>query len=214
MLDRPWKVLALIIFLRKAIADHESDERNLRTSWGSYVDHHYKNPNLPIKIPEREIYQNLKLPRSLPLKVQEKSQIKKKKNRRKKIKKPKRDRKFKQNVDHNLYSLKNNDQESNEAKKNGEEYSHDEGTSKGHRTKMYYDKASSYERGQKGSYERSFGDKEQDKEDYKAEANLNDDRSEDVELKKRKNKGSKNKAYHNVFMKDEYKKDHTIFGKN
>lgn len=34
---------------------------------------------------------------------------------------------------------------------------------------------------------------------------------ENVELRKNKKRGSKKIAYHNVFMKDEYKKDHTLF---
>lgn len=34
----------------------------------------------------------------------------------------------------------------------------------------------------------------------------------DYEAKKHHNKGSKSKGYHNVFMKDEYKKDHTFYG--
>lgn len=126
-----------------------------------------------------------------------------------KSKKPKRDRdlKFKKNLDHTLHTLRNENKESNEEMKSGEEFEKSLSRRKGHKTKMHYDKASSYERGRKGAYARSFGDKKSKKENYEAEANLNDDQNEDLHLKKRKNKGKKNMAYHNVFMKDEYKKD-------
>jgi hypothetical protein len=245
--------------------------------WGPYVRHHYEHPNLPIKIPDDEIKERLKFPRSLPLKVQDMSRAKVKlSKKKKKSRKPKIERnlKFKHNLEHTLQSMRDQNKENGMEMKSGEEFEETKRKRKGEKSKMHYDKTSSYERGRKGGYNRKFGDDRKKKkkshqaeshshdddkngdvkdikkhkkthqeyenlneglnvensaaknenlkiekddnksENLKVEANLNDDKHEDLHIKKSNNKGSKNMAYHNIFMKDEYKKDHTIFGEN
>lgn len=269
MLESTLKILAIFLFLRKIInvsADHQ--DKNLHVFWGPYVHHHFQNPNVPIKIPGIEIQQKLKFPRSLPLKVEEPNVKPKPSKKKKKSKKLKRERdlKFKQNLDHTLKEMRNKDEGISKDIKS--EFEEKNSRMKGHKTKMHYDKASDFERGQKGGYEKYFGDEKKkrkkgqraenhsrdnlnedqnvkknkkgkknenyeeensnndenveqfktiekgQKENLKVEANLNDDKNEDLHIKKSKNKGSKNMAYHNVFMKDEFKRDHTIFGDN
>ncbi len=238
MIERPWKILALILILRKVIVsceNHVKSDRNLNAFWGPYSRHHYQNPNIPIKIPEREIKERINLTKSLPLRLDDKPRKKSKSLKRKKSKNPKSERnlKFKKNLEHSLQSIRNDDYSNGKNLKSGEEFEQKKHKAKGHKTKMHYDKASSFERGRKGAYARSFGDKKNRKKkqrtkvdlrgdtseekDYKkskivAEENSSNENGENLHLKKKKKKAKKNKAYHNVFMKDEYKKDRTLYG--
>ena len=83
---------------------------------------------------------------------------------------------------------------------------------KGSKTQKTFDSSIQYNKGKKKSYERDnvkggvkmSHDKSKSAEDTKA-GNYNSKYQHD--------KGSKSKGYHNLFMKDEYKKEHTFYGK-
>lgn len=83
-----------------------------------------------------------------------------------------------------------------------------------------------YNKGKKGGYEKTF-DSEKDHEEKKKLATEHDeacsdmskhesekkgDKSGKFNSKHQHHKGAKSKGYHNIFMKDEYKKDHTFYG--
>lgn len=83
-----------------------------------------------------------------------------------------------------------------------------------------------YEKGRKGSHdvEHGSGDNSEEGGSKKSHYDESDKHSEhaseaanskggDYGHKKNHKKGSKSKGYHNVFMKDEYKKDHTFYGR-
>lgn len=84
----------------------------------------------------------------------------------------------------------------------------------GQKMKSSYNKQNKFANGKKQSYNRNF--KLNDKNMKKTHRNLSrpDQKhrnDESLELRKNRKSGSKNKAYHNIFMKDEYKKNHAIF---
>lgn len=83
-----------------------------------------------------------------------------------------------------------------------------------------------YEKGRKGSHDVEHGSKDDseeggNKKSHYDEADKHSEHESEASNKKggeyghKKNhkKGSKSKGYHNVFMKDEYKKDHTFYGR-
>jgi hypothetical protein len=97
---------------------------------------------------------------------------------------------------------------------------HGEKSNKGYKNELKFSK------GKKGSYDKKYdagnheeeGDKKSSK--YDESDNYHEHHSKDHKKKggkygskKHHKKGSKSKGYHNVFMKDEYKKDHTFYGK-
>lgn len=97
---------------------------------------------------------------------------------------------------------------------------------KGKKSKTGYSKELKFKKGKKGSYEREYKDKdfeaegEKDSKKYDEADNYHEHESQAEHKKggkygskKHHKKGSKSKGYHNVFMKDEYKKDHTFYGK-
>lgn len=97
---------------------------------------------------------------------------------------------------------------------------------KGKKLKKNYKKEFKFSKGKKGSY-----NKEDDNGDYgeagdkkashyddhnkhsEHESSDKQEKGGQFDKKKHHKKGSKSKGYHNVFMKDEYKKDHTFYGK-
>lgn len=96
----------------------------------------------------------------------------------------------------------------------------------GKKTVDGYSKEFKYQKGKKGSYEKDLdsddnseeGDKKDSHYDEADKFQQNEEESEkkktgDYGSKKHHKKGSKSKGYHNIFMKDEYKKDHTFYGK-
>lgn len=97
----------------------------------------------------------------------------------------------------------------------GESFERTKSRSYGHKKKKSYNKENMFEKGKKGSYERTYkfkdeGEKKQSIKLKQPKHEENDNSEEKVELRKNKKKGSKKMEYHNLFMKDEYKKDHTI----
>lgn len=106
--------------------------------------------------------------------------------------------------------------------------SHEEKFNKKHgkNSKKGYKKEFKFSKGDKGSYSRENNNGEYDEEGGKKASHYDghDNHSEHdsaaknekggkFEGKQHHKKGSKSKGYHNVFMKDEYKKDHTFYGK-
>lgn len=96
----------------------------------------------------------------------------------------------------------------------------------GEKSEKGYKKEFKYQKGKKGSYDKDHnsgddGEKGEKKESQYDEADKfkqHEEGSEkkktgDYGSKKHHKKGSKSKGYHNIFMKDEYKKDHTFYGK-
>lgn len=97
----------------------------------------------------------------------------------------------------------------------------------GYKTSEGYNTDQKYSKGKKDSYEKKhdLGDENSEKKNkesnYEDHEQSEDDNSqghkengEKYNLKKHHKKGSKAKGYHNVFMKDEYKKDHIFYGMN
>lgn len=97
----------------------------------------------------------------------------------------------------------------------------------GKKSSKGYNNQFKFSKGKKGSYdnEHDSGDHKEDgghKSSKYDEADNYKEHDEESHKKKgghfgsKKNhkKGSKSKGYHNVFMKDEYKKDHTFYGEN
>lgn len=96
---------------------------------------------------------------------------------------------------------------------------------KGKKLSNGYKKEMKFKKGKKGSYEREYKEKDFDAEGdnsskkYDEADNYHSHESQGQHKKggkygskKHHKKGSKSKGYHNVFMKDEYKKDHTFYG--
>ena len=96
----------------------------------------------------------------------------------------------------------------------------------GGNSKNGYNNEYKFKKGKKGSYDTKFeaDDEEEEggkKSSHHDEADAHSEHHEggknekggDFGKKKHHEKGSKSKGYHNVFMKDEYKKDHTFYGK-
>lgn len=117
------------------------------------------------------------------------------------------------------------DESSSTESENSEEYEDKFHKKSGDKKVKNYSKDYAYSRGRKGSYDREYHSDSNDKEDKskKSEHNSDDSESEyESEDKKKKEgkygskkhhqKGSKSNGYHNIFMKDEYKKDHTFYG--
>lgn len=97
---------------------------------------------------------------------------------------------------------------------------------KGKKSKKNYKKQFNFAKGMKGSYNQKHGDGDYGEIAEKKDSHYNQnnqhtehdaaDKNEkggQFDKKKHHKKGSKSKGYHNVFMKDEYKKDHTFYGK-
>lgn len=106
-------------------------------------------------------------------------------------------------------------QEEKYKKKNGKESNKD------------YKKEFKFSKGKKGSYNREhnggdFGEDggkksshyDEHKKQSEHESEGKHEKGGKFDAKKHHKKGSKSKGYHNVFMKDEYKKDHTFYGEN
>ncbi|CAG9803782.1 unnamed protein product [Chironomus riparius] len=94
----------------------------------------------------------------------------------------------------------------------------------GFKTSEGYNNDQKYSKGKKDSYEKKhdLGDENSEKknkqsnfEDHEQSEDDNNqghkENGENYNLKKHHKKGSKAKGYHNVFMKDEYKKDHIFY---
>jgi Domain of unknown function (DUF4779) len=95
----------------------------------------------------------------------------------------------------------------------------------GNKTKKEYSSDYSYSKGKKSSYDKSYDSGDKKKENHKKVAENDDDSKEssynseeeekkagDYGLKKSHQKGERSKAYHNIFQKDEYKKDRIFYG--
>lgn len=126
-----------------------------------------------------------------------------------------------------------NESKSNSSADKSEEFSAEGGQShedkyekkKGNKLNNGYSSEFKFQKGKKGSYdtdhdsgdESEHGEKKASK--YDEADNHSEHHSEDGHKKggkyghkKHHKKGSKSKGYHNVYMKDEYKKDHTFYG--
>lgn len=97
---------------------------------------------------------------------------------------------------------------------------------KGHKAAKGYTTDVKFKKAKKGEYghkheEGDFGEKGAKKASHYDEGDKYSEHHEAAQSekggkygsKKHHKKGSKSKGYHNVFMKDEYKKDHTFYGK-
>lgn len=97
---------------------------------------------------------------------------------------------------------------------------------KGNKSSKGYSNEIKFKKGKKGSYEKEYKDKDHEEEGendskkyheadnyHQHEAQGEHKKGGKYGSKKHHKKGSKSKGYHNVFMKDEYKKDHTFYGK-
>ncbi|CRL01681.1 CLUMA_CG014900, isoform A [Clunio marinus] len=104
--------------------------------------------------------------------------------------------------------------------------SHEDKYKKNHgkKSKEGYSKEENFKKGKKGSYHKDHkeGDESEEGESEKShydeadkhqEYSSKDKKEKGGQYKKQKHhkKGSQSKGYHNVFMKDEYKKDHTFY---
>ncbi|XP_070493287.1 protein FAM133A-like [Chironomus tepperi] len=106
----------------------------------------------------------------------------------------------------------------------GKKYENSYHKKHGYKTNEDYNTAQKFSKGKKDSYEKKHdsGNENSEKKnkvsDYEDHEQSEDDNhqghkenGEKYNLKKHHKKGSKAKGYHNVFMKDEYKKDHIIY---
>jgi len=97
----------------------------------------------------------------------------------------------------------------------------------GFKTNEGYNTDQKYSQGKKDSYDKKHDSGNENSEKKNKASNYEDhEQSEDdnnqghtengekYNSKKQHKKGSKSKGYHNVFMKDEYKKDHIFYGMN
>lgn len=127
-------------------------------------------------------------------------------------------------VVYNKYS-KFNDGTVSKVSEGGKKYEDGYHKKHGYRTNEGYSTDQKYSKENKESY-----DKNHDANDEKAEKESNSEKHEDYKnsehenkheenekgekynSKKQHQKGSKSKGYHNVFMKDEYRKDHIFYG--
>lgn len=113
-------------------------------------------------------------------------------------------------------SKKNNNKGKKTVVNSGESFDKEKSHRYGHNMKSSYNSDKSFATGKKGSYERKYkkGKHSKNKKSIKIkkpEEKAEDKSLEKLELHSKKNSGSKNKAYHNVFIKDEYKKNHALF---
>lgn len=79
----------------------------------------------------------------------------------------------------------------------------------GHKTNEGYSKDEKYHKGNKDSYGKQRKDHEENEDHDQQEGHK---KGEKYNARKQHKKGSNSKGYHNVFMKDEYKKDHIFYG--
>lgn len=118
------------------------------------------------------------------------------------------------------------DDESNHSAEGGQSHEDKYHKKQGKQSNKGYKHSLKFEKGKKGSYDREDdtgkkneeGDKKSsfyDESDKHEQYEMEDGKKKAGEYGHKKNhkKGSKSKGYHNVFMKDEYKKDHTFYGK-
>ena len=96
----------------------------------------------------------------------------------------------------------------------GESFDKEKSHKFGHNMKSSYNKEKKFANGKKRSYNRKFNMNDKNMKKFSKlrqpeQKTQSDD--ENLELRKNRKRGSKNKMYHNIFMKDEYKKDHAIF---
>jgi hypothetical protein len=123
---------------------------------------------------------------------------------------------------HDKHSSESDDHSEEGGKSHEEKYHKKQGK----KSTKGYNKELKYSKGDKGSYEKEYKDKDFEEEGendskkydeadsyHNHEAEGHHKKGGKFGSKKHHKKGSKSKGYHNVFMKDEYKKDHTFYGK-
>lgn len=96
----------------------------------------------------------------------------------------------------------------------GESFDKEKSHKYGQNMKSSYNKKNKFAKGKKRSYNRKFNINDKNMKKFSKlrkpeEKSQSDD--ENLELRKNRKRGKKNKVYHNIFMKDEYKKNHAIF---